>query len=66
MPVLMEQLKKNNAGDIPVVIGGVIPPMDIPKLKDMGIKGVFPAGSSIEGIVEFIRNIAAPGAKGVA
>jgi methylmalonyl-CoA mutase, C-terminal domain len=66
MPILMEALQKCNASDIPVVIGGVIPPMDIPKLKEMGIKEVFPAGSSIEGIVDFVRNVAVPGSKGAA
>lgn len=64
MPILMEALRESNAADIPVVVGGVIPPKDIPKLKAMSVKGVFPAGSSIEDAVKFITEIAAPGRKG--
>jgi methylmalonyl-CoA mutase, C-terminal domain len=64
IPILMEALRESNAADIPVVVGGVIPPKDIPKLKAMSVKGVFPAGSSIEDAVEFITEIAAPARKG--
>lgn len=59
MPILMDALKKNNAEDIPVVVGGVIPPPDIPKLKEMNVKEVFPVGSSIENIVAFMKSLAA-------
>jgi methylmalonyl-CoA mutase, C-terminal domain len=65
-PILMEALEKGHAADIPVVMGGVIPPMDIPKLKKMNVKEVFPAGSSIENIVNFIRKIADTDKKGAA
>ena len=58
MPILIETLKKNNAADIPVIVGGVIPPGDIPKLKAIGIKDVFPAGSSVEEAVEYVKNVA--------
>jgi methylmalonyl-CoA mutase C-terminal domain/subunit len=57
MPILLEQLKKNDAGDIPVLVGGVIPPNDIPKLKSMGIKEVFPPGSSLEHIVNYVKDL---------
>ncbi|MFC1822911.1 cobalamin B12-binding domain-containing protein [Thermodesulfobacteriota bacterium] len=57
MPVLIEELQKNNAADIPVVIGGVIPPGDIPKLLELGIKEVFPAGSQIEQCVAYIKGL---------
>jgi methylmalonyl-CoA mutase C-terminal domain/subunit len=57
MPILMDELKKNNADDIPVIVGGVIPPGDIPKLKAMNVKEVFPAGSQVEEAVAFIRRL---------
>ena len=57
MPVLLEELKKNHAEDIPVVLGGVIPPGDIRKLKDMGIREVFPAGSPVDECVQYINNL---------
>jgi len=63
MPILMEELREKNAEDIPVVVGGVIPPADIPKLRAMGIKEVFPAGSAIKGAVECIQNLVLSGGK---
>jgi len=66
IPILMEELRKNHAEDIPVVVGGVVPPQDIPKLKAMNVREVFPAGSSIDGIIEFIRQLAASRRKGTA
>ena len=38
-----------------VVVGGVIPKDDIPKLKALGVKGVFPGGTPLDEIVRFIR-----------
>jgi len=64
MPILMDALKKNLSEDIPVVVGGVIPPGDIPKLKSMDVKEVFPAGSSIESVVNFIRKVGTSHSKG--
>lgn len=57
MPILMDELKKNNADDIPVIVGGVIPPGDIPKLKAMNVREVFPAGSQVVEAVAFIRRL---------
>lgn len=45
-------------GSIRVVVGGVIPKQDIPKLKDMGVDGVFPGGSRFDEIAETIQAIA--------
>jgi methylmalonyl-CoA mutase C-terminal domain/subunit len=53
---VIEKLAELNASDIMVIVGGVIPEEDIPKLKEMGVAGVFTAGSSIGEIAEFIRS----------
>jgi methylmalonyl-CoA mutase C-terminal domain/subunit len=42
--------------DVLVITGGVIPMADIQKLKAMGAHGVFPPGSKLEDIVQFIRD----------
>ena len=55
---LLKLMKSEGIEDIPVSVGGVIPKQDIPKLKEMGIKGVFPGGSSFEDIVAGIREVA--------
>jgi methylmalonyl-CoA mutase C-terminal domain/subunit len=38
-----------------VVIGGIIPDIDIPKLKELGVKGIFLPGTPMREIVEFIN-----------
>ncbi len=43
--------------DIPVIIGGVIPTIDVPKLEDWGIKKVFGPGTSPEEAVNFISQL---------
>jgi methylmalonyl-CoA mutase C-terminal domain/subunit len=55
---LLELMKAENIDDIPVVVGGVIPQADVSKLSDMGIKGVFPGGTSFEEMIAGIRSAA--------
>ena len=38
-----------------VVVGGIIPDVDIPKLNAIGIKGIFLPGTPMQEIVEFIK-----------
>ncbi len=54
---IMAKMKEKGISEIPVVIGGVIPKKDIPILKEMGIKEVFPVGSTFEEIINGIRRI---------
>lgn len=51
---LMDLLKQKNVENMLVIAGGTIPREDIPKLKDLGISEVFPPGSSLESIVNYI------------
>ena len=58
MPIcrkLVDILKREDFGKVLVVVGGVIPNKDIPVLKEMGVKGVFPGGTRFDEIVGFIR-----------
>jgi methylmalonyl-CoA mutase, C-terminal domain len=50
-------LRVQDASDIPIFAGGVIPATDIPYLKQMGIKEIFPPGSTIKDTIAFIRNL---------
>jgi methylmalonyl-CoA mutase C-terminal domain/subunit len=54
-PRLMELLKARGLDDVLVVIGGIIPDIDIPKLKQMGVKGIFLPGTPMQQIVDFIQ-----------
>ena len=53
---VIEKLKGQRIKDVLVLVGGVIPEEDIPKLKEMGVAGVFTSGASIKEIAEFIRS----------
>ncbi len=54
---LLETMKKEGIESTGVVVGGVIPALDIPKLKQMGIKGVYPGGTSFDDMIEGIEKI---------
>jgi methylmalonyl-CoA mutase C-terminal domain/subunit len=55
LPRVVELLKENKVEDIIVIVGGIIPKEDIPKLKKMGIKEIFLPGSSLSEIINWTR-----------
>ena len=55
-PKVMELLKKNDVDDVLVAAGGILPDEDLPAIKEMGIKGCFGPGTSLEDIIDFVRN----------
>ncbi len=59
-PRVMELLKEKELDDVLVVVGGIIPDVDIPKLQAIGIKGIFLPGSPMQEIVDFINANARP------
>jgi len=40
--------------DVLVVVGGIIPDVDIPRLRDLGVKGIFLPGTPMQEIIDFI------------
>jgi methylmalonyl-CoA mutase C-terminal domain/subunit len=60
VPRVMELLQRHAAGDILVLVGGIVPENDIAGLKAAGVAGVFGPGSSMEEIVNFIRERVLP------
>jgi methylmalonyl-CoA mutase C-terminal domain/subunit len=55
VPRVTELLKQNNAEDILVLVGGIIPNVDIEFLKKAGVAAVFQPGTPMDDIVQFIR-----------
>ncbi|WP_200261799.1 methylmalonyl-CoA mutase [Streptomyces sp. HSG2] len=47
VPALRERLAEEGREDIMIVVGGVIPPQDVPTLRAMGATAVFPPGTVI-------------------
>jgi methylmalonyl-CoA mutase C-terminal domain/subunit len=54
-PRLMQLLKDKGLDDVLVVIGGIIPDVDIPRLKEIGVKGIFLPGTPMQEIIDFIN-----------
>ena len=60
-PRVMELLdQKGLRDDVLVVVGGIIPDVDVPKLNAIGITGVFLPGTPMQAIVDFIIANAKP------
>jgi methylmalonyl-CoA mutase, C-terminal domain len=55
-PRLMDLLRAKGLDDVLVVIGGIIPDLDIPKLTAIGVKGIFLPGTPMQEIVDFINS----------
>ncbi|MFQ5873343.1 MAG: cobalamin B12-binding domain-containing protein [Dehalococcoidia bacterium] len=56
---ILSLLSKEEADDILLLMGGIIPKKDIPRLKELGVAGVFGPGTYTTEIVRFIREWAA-------
>ncbi|TKK91061.1 cobalamin B12-binding domain-containing protein [Herbidospora galbida] len=52
---VMELLREQDATDIVVFGGGIIPEEDIPELQSMGVAGIFTPGATTEEIVEWVK-----------
>jgi methylmalonyl-CoA mutase, C-terminal domain len=53
-PRVMALLQEKGLQDVLVVVGGIIPDVDIPRLQEMGVKGIFLPGTPMQGIIDFI------------
>jgi methylmalonyl-CoA mutase C-terminal domain/subunit len=55
-PRVVEQVRQRGA-DIPVVVGGVIPEQDAPKLMERGVAAVLTPGSSADEVVATMQRV---------
>jgi methylmalonyl-CoA mutase C-terminal domain/subunit len=55
VPRITELLEQQGADEVVLVVGGTIPNDDIPELKKLGVAEIFTPGSSVQGIIDFIR-----------
>lgn len=54
-PKVINLLREKNITDVLVILGGVFPRQDIPKLKEMGVDEVFISGASMDNIIKYIN-----------
>ena len=48
---VVDGLRAAGAGEIEVVVGGIVPPRDVEALRALGVSGVFPMGTPLPDIV---------------
>ena len=53
-PEVVRTLREKNMNDTMVILGGTIPPDDIPKLREEGITEVFGPGTPLKEIIRFV------------
>jgi LAO/AO transport system ATPase len=54
IPQVIDELRRCDLTRVRVIVGGIMPPPDQEKLKQLGVVACFGAGSSIESIVDFM------------
>ncbi|MBV9830245.1 MAG: methylmalonyl-CoA mutase [Marmoricola sp.] len=60
VPELKKALHDHGADDVMIVVGGVIPPDDVPALEEMGAAAVFPPGTVIaEAALDLLSKLSA-------
>jgi methylmalonyl-CoA mutase C-terminal domain/subunit len=55
VPRIIELLAEDALDKVQVLVGGIIPQEDIPRLMEKGVDGVFGPGTSTAEVVRFIR-----------
>lgn len=54
LPEIVTLLEEQDAGDIFVFGGGIIPDADIPKLKEKGVREIFTPGTSTTQVIDYL------------
>ncbi len=57
LPRVLELLKEKGAEDIVVFGGGIVPDDDRPRLQKAGVKALFPPGTPMTEIVDFVKGL---------
>ncbi len=55
VPKIIEGLRGQDAGDMLVLLGGIVPDEDVPPLREAGVAAVFGPGTDTSEVVDFIQ-----------
>lgn len=55
VPRVMELLAANQLAHIKVFVGGIIPDEDVPRLKEIGVVGIYGPGTLTDDIIQDVR-----------
>lgn len=58
VPRLLELLRAQGQGELPVFVGGIVPDEDIAALTRLGVRGVFGPGTNTQAVIEAVREAA--------
>ena len=56
-PRIMDELRKRGLDEVVVWAGGIIPDVDVPRLRELGIQAIFGPGSPTTQTIEFLRSL---------
>ena len=59
-PRIVQLLREKGMDNVMVLVGGIVPQEDLPRLKEQGVAEVFLPGTSTEDIVKFLRENVKP------
>jgi len=54
-PRIVNLMRESGMDDTLILVGGIVPQEDIPKLKEIGVSEIFLPGTSTEDIVKYIN-----------
>jgi methylmalonyl-CoA mutase C-terminal domain/subunit len=54
-PLVVDQLKAQEAGDIVFFGGGTIPAEDAQRLRELGVREIFTPGAPLQNIIDFVQ-----------
>ena len=60
VPRVLELLKQEGLANVGVMVGGIVPEADLPKLHEMGVARVFGPGTPLPEIVAFLKQPRSP------
>ncbi len=55
VPAVKAEMQQRGLDDVMLLVGGIIPDVDVPGLKALGVDAVFTPGTSTEDIIKAIR-----------
>jgi methylmalonyl-CoA mutase C-terminal domain/subunit len=55
VPLVVDRVRERGV-DIPVIVGGIIPDRDVPRLLERGVAGVLTPGASADDVVRVVRD----------
>jgi methylmalonyl-CoA mutase C-terminal domain/subunit len=60
VPRVTDLMREHKMDDVLVLVGGIIPDVDVPRMKQAGVAGIFQPGTPMDDIVQFIRQHVKP------